>query len=43
MVEKAVNVEAKIGLQLFSETREIDSIYPKGYRPLVKKDKDETN
>lgn len=42
MVKKAVNVEAKASLQLFSEIRKINSKYPKGYR-LTKKNKNKTN
>lgn len=37
MVEKAVNVEVKVNLQPPSETKEIDSKYPRGYRLLIKK------
>lgn len=43
MVKKAVDVKAKASLQPSFGTREIDSKCPKGYRPLVKKDKDVTN
>ncbi len=39
VVKKAVNVEVKANLQPSSRTREIDSSYPRSYRPLVKKDK----
>ncbi len=42
MVEKAIDVKIKANLQLASETREIDSRCLKRYRPLVKKDKDNT-
>ncbi len=42
VIEKTVNTEAKAGLQLSSGTKEIDSRCPKGYRPSVKKDKDDT-
>ena len=41
MIEKAVNIEAKASLQPPSETKKIDSKYPKRYKPLVKKDKDD--
>ncbi len=41
MVEKAVDVEAKANLQPFFGTREIDFRRLKGYRLLVKKDKDD--
>ncbi len=41
MVEKAINAEAKASLQPPSGTRGINSRYPKRYRPLVKKDKDD--
>ena len=41
MVENAVNIETKTGLQLPSGTKEIDSKYSKGYRPLVKKNEDD--
>ncbi len=40
MVEKVVDVEIKVSLQLPSKTRKIDSRYPKGYKSLAKKDKD---
>lgn len=43
VVEKTVNVEIKASLQLFSGTREINFKYPKGYRPLSKKNKFEAN
>ncbi len=43
MVEKVINVEVKTNLQLPSRTREIDSRCSKGYRLLVKKDKDDAN
>ncbi len=43
MVEKAVNIEAKVSLQLPSKTRKIHSRCPRGYRLLVKKDKDDAN
>ncbi len=42
VVEKAVSVEAKANLQPPSGTREIDSKYLKGYKPSIKKDKDNT-
>ena len=42
VVEKTVNAEAKTGLQPPSGTRKIDSRYPKGYKLLVKKNKDNT-
>ncbi len=42
VVEKTVNTKAKANLQPLSRTREIDSRYPKRYRPSVKKDKDNT-
>ncbi len=41
VVEKVVNAEAKANLQPPFGTREIDSRCPKGYRLLVKKDKDD--
>ncbi len=43
MIEKAVDVKTKASLQPSFGTREIDSKCPKSYRPLVKKDKDDTN
>ncbi len=43
VVKKAINIEANINLQSPSGIREIDSRYPKDYKLLVKKDKDNTN
>ncbi len=43
MVEKSVNIKAKAKLQSPSKAKEIDSRYPRGYRLLVKKDKDNAN
>ena len=43
IIEKAVNIEAKTSLQLPFGTKKINSKYPKGYRPLVKKNKDNTS
>ncbi len=43
MVEKAVDVKAKASLQPPSGTRKIDFRCPKGYKPSVKKDKDDAN
>ncbi len=43
MVEKTVDVEAKAIFQPSFEIKEIDSRFPIGYRPLVKKDKNDTN
>ncbi len=43
MVEKTINTKVKANLQPFSGTREIDSRCPRGYRPSVKKDKDDAN
>ncbi len=40
VIEKTVDVEVKTNLQPPSETREINSKCPKGYRLSVKKDKD---
>ena len=40
VVEKIVNAKAKASLQLPSRIREINFRYPKRYKPLVKKDKD---
>ena len=40
MVEKVIDTKAKASLQSSSKTKKIDSRYPKGYRLLVKKDKD---
>ena len=42
VVEKTVDVEAKAGLQPLFGTKKIDSRCPKGYRLLIKKDKDNT-
>ena len=42
MVEKAVDAKAKASLQPPSGTKKIDSRCPKRYKPLVKKDKDDT-
>ncbi len=39
VVEKAVDIEAKANLQPPFGTKKIDSRYLKGYRPSVKKDK----
>ena len=39
MVKKTVNIEAKASLQLPFRIKEIDSRYPKSYRPSIKKDK----
>lgn len=43
MVKKTINVEVKATLQPLSRTREIDSRYPKGYKPSAKIDKDENS
>ncbi len=43
MVEKVINVEVKTNLQPPSGTKEINFRCPKGYRPLVKKNKDDAN
>lgn len=43
MVKKAINTKAKASLQPSSGTREINSRYPKKYKPLVKKDKNDAN
>ena len=40
MVKKAIDVEGKASLQPPFGTKEIDFRYLKGYKPLVKKDKD---
>ncbi len=42
-MEKVVNVEAKANLQPLFKMKKIDSRCSKGYRPLVKKDKDDAN
>ncbi len=39
LVEKAGDTKAKANLQPLFYVKEIDSRYPKGYRPLAKKDK----
>lgn len=41
VIEKAIDVKAKISLQLSFKTRKIDSRYTKSYKPLVKKDKND--
>ncbi len=41
VVEKAVNIEVKAYLQPLSETREIDSRCPNGYKPSVKNNKND--
>ena len=43
MVKKTRDVEAKANLQPPFYVREIDSKCPKGYRPSVKKDKEDAN
>ncbi len=43
MVEKAVDIEIKTSLKLPSEIRKINSRYSRGYKSLVKKDKDDNN
>ncbi len=43
VIEKAVNIEAKINLQPPSKIKQITSWCPKSYRPLVKKDKNDAN
>ncbi len=43
MVEKTVDVEVKAKLQPPSRTREIDFKCSRGYKSLVKKDKDDAN
>ena len=40
MIKKVVNIEAKVGLQLSSGTRKIDSKCAKVYGPFVKKVKE---
>ena len=40
VVEKAVNAEAKVILQSFSITRDIDSRWPRRNRPIRKEEKD---
>ena len=42
MVKKTIDAKAKTSLQSPFETRKIDSKCLKGYKPLVKKDKDNT-
>ena len=41
VVEKAIDIEAKAGLQPPFGIRKIDSRYPKRYWPSVKKNKDD--
>ncbi len=41
-MEKARDVEAKSNLQPLFYVREINAKCPKGYHPLVKKDKEDT-
>ncbi len=43
VVKKTIDVKAKASLQPPFRTNEIDSIYPRGYKPLVKKNKDDAN
>ncbi len=43
VIEKAINTEAKANLQLPFEMIEINSRCLRGYRPTVKKDKDNIN
>ncbi len=43
IVENVVDIEVKATLQSLFRTWKIDSRCLKGYRPLVKKDKDEVN
>lgn len=43
VVEKVINVKVKASLQPPFKTKEIDSRYPKSYKPLAKKDKNEAN
>ena len=42
MVEKAIDIKAKIGLQPPFGIKKIDFRYPKKYKPLVKNDKNNT-
>ena len=43
MVEKTEDAKAKANLQPYSKTKEINFMYPKSHRPLVKKDKNNAN
>lgn len=43
IIKKAVNAKVKASLQLFSGTKEIDTMCQKGYKPSTKKDKNEAN
>ena len=43
MIEKIIDVKAKVSLQLLSRTMKINSRYPKGYKSLAKKEKDKAN
>ncbi len=43
MVEKAINTKVEANLQPPSKTKEINSRCLRGYRPSVKKDKDDAN
>ena len=43
MVEKAIDAKAKTSLQLPFGIKKIDFKCPKGYKPLAKKEKNETS
>ena len=43
MIEKVIDIEIKTSLQLLFTIKKIDPIYLKGYRLLVKKNKDNNN
>ncbi len=43
VAKKTVNVEVKASLEPSFRTKKIDSRYPKGYKPSVKKNNDKVN
>lgn len=43
MIEKVVNIKAKVNLQLLSKTKKINSICLKNYMLLAKKNEDKIN
>ena len=43
VIKKAENTKAKVNLEPLSRTEETNSIYPRGHKPLVKKDKTNAN
>lgn len=43
MIEKAINAEAKVSLQSLFKIKNIDFQYLKGYKSLIKKNKNDAN